>query len=115
MKRKSQREDSGRFERAARKQGDAKYVLLLFVTGATPKSTRAILNVKRFCDEHLRDHYRLRIVDLYQQPDSARKEQIVAAPTLIKRLPLPLRRFVGDMSDAKRLLDGLKLQSANST
>ena len=115
MKQKVQRDDSARFERAVRKQDKTKYVFMLFVTGATPNSTRAVLNVKKFCNEHLHGRYRLRILDIYQQPASAQKEQILAAPTLIKCLPLPLRRFVGDMSDVKRLLRGLELQAANST
>src|SRR5205809_859354 len=103
MASKGSHDASVRLGRAARARSRTKYVLLLFVTGATPRSTRAIVNVKKFCEDHLPGRYRLRIVDIYQQPESARKEQIVAVPTLVKRLPLPLRRFVGDMSDVQRL------------
>src|ERR1700751_3007244 len=74
------------------------YVLRLFVTGTTPRATAAILKVKNFCEENLKGRYTLEVVDIYQQPAFAREAQIIAAPTLIKRLPLPLRRLVGDFS-----------------
>lgn len=87
----------------------AAYQLQLFVTGHTARSLRAIDNVKRLCDEMLAGRYRLDIVDLYQQPELASREQLIAAPTLVKRFPLPQRRMVGDMSDRGRLLAGLGL------
>lgn len=87
-----------------------RYVLRLYVTGATDRSARAIDNIKKICDEHLKGAYQLEIVDLYQEPALAAGEQILAAPTLIKKLPLPLRRLVGDMSDEKRVLVGLDLR-----
>jgi len=90
-----------------------KYCLRLYVTGTTPKSTRAITNIKRICEEHLKGRYTLEVIDIYQQPLLARAEQIIAAPTLIKRLPLPLRKFIGDMSDDGRILLGLDLRSVN--
>jgi circadian clock protein KaiB len=93
-----------------RERPPAKYVLRLYITGATAKSTRAILNLKRICDEHLRDRYELEVIDVYQQPTLARGEQIIAAPTLIKQLPLPLRRFIGDMSNTEKILLGLDLR-----
>ena len=86
-----------------------KYLLSLYVTGMTQRSTRAIENVRAICDRYLPDAYDLQVVDLYQQPALAKDEQIVAAPTLIKRLPLPLRRVIGDMSNADRVLAGLDL------
>ena len=73
------------------------YVLRLYVTGATPKSTRAITNIKAICDEHLEGHYTLEVIDVYQQPELAQQEDIVAMPTLVKQLPTPLRRLVGDL------------------
>jgi circadian clock protein KaiB len=88
-----------------------RYLLRLYVTGATGKSARAIENIKKICEEHLKGHYRLEVVDLYQKPALAKGEQILAAPTLIKKLPLPLRRLVGDMSNAERVIVGLDLKS----
>jgi circadian clock protein KaiB len=89
----------------------AAYKLQLFVTGHTMRSLRAVDNVKRLCDEMLAGRYQLDIVDLYQQPELAAREQLIAAPTLVKRYPLPQRRMVGDMSNRDRLLAGLGLVS----
>jgi circadian clock protein KaiB len=86
------------------------YVLRLYVTGTTGRSVHAIQNVKRICDEHLKGRYELEVIDLYKNLPLARGDQIVAAPTLIKRLPTPLRRLIGDMSDEERLLVGLDLR-----
>ncbi len=80
------------------------YLLTLFVAGTTPNSVRAIHNTQRFCEAHLAGRYELRIIDIYQQPELAKSEQIIAAPTLIRRQPLPLRRLIGDMTNASRLL-----------
>jgi circadian clock protein KaiB len=82
----------------------------LYVTGATPRSTRAITNLKRLCEEHLTGRYELEVIDVYQQPGLARAGQIIAAPTLVKSLPLPLRKFIGDMSNEENLLAGLNIQ-----
>ena len=86
------------------------YIFRLFVTGTTPQSVRAISNVKKLCEEHLQGRYELEVVDLYQRPELAQDEQIIAAPTLIKKLPLPLRRVIGDMSASERVLVGLDLR-----
>jgi circadian clock protein KaiB len=86
-----------------------KYALTLYVTGNTPQSTRAILNLKRICSQHLTGRHNLKVIDIYQQPQLAKAAQIIAAPTLIKKLPAPLRRFIGDMSNEERLLIGLDL------
>jgi circadian clock protein KaiB len=83
----------------------------LYVTGLTPRSTRAIENVRKICEEHLEGRYDLAVIDVYQQPTLAKGEQIVAAPTLIKKLPLPLRRVIGDMSNTERVLLGLDLRT----
>ena len=88
----------------------AKYVLRLYVAGTTPKSIRAIENIKHICDEFLKGRYDLEVVDIYQQPVLAKGDQIIAVPTLIKKLPLPLRKFIGDMSATKRILVGLDLR-----
>jgi circadian clock protein KaiB len=98
------------FLKALAKSKDEKYVLRLYVTGMTPKSTRAIANVKKICEEHLAGRYELEVIDIYQQPKLAIGEQIVAAPTLIKKLPLPLRKLIGDMSDTKKFLVGIDLR-----
>jgi circadian clock protein KaiB len=88
-----------------------RYVLRLFVTGMTPRSAQAIKNLQAICDEYLDARYDLDVIDIYQQPVLAKCEQIVAAPTLIKELPLPSRRLVGDLSNRARVLMGLGLRS----
>ena len=85
------------------------YVLRLFVAGATARSRQAVLCVRKMCDAELKRGCKLEVVDIYQQPTAARDEQIIAAPTLIKSLPLPLRRLVGDFSDQDRVAAGLDL------
>src|SRR5689334_11383573 len=75
----------------------AEYVLRLYVTGATPKSARAISNLKAICEEHLQGRYSLEVIDVYQQPELAQEANIIAMPTLVKQLPSPLRRLVGDL------------------
>jgi len=87
----------------------AEYILRLYVTGSSPRSLRAISNLKRLCEEYLEGDYDLEVVDIYKNPAAARDAQIVAAPTLIKKLPAPLRRFVGDMSNTEKLLTGLDI------
>ena len=91
-----------------------KYVLRLYVTGMTPKSTKAIANVQTLCEEHLAGRYELKIIDIYQQPKLAKEGQIIATPTLIKQLPLPFRRLIGDMSDTEKFLVGIDLKRKNS-
>ena len=92
-----------------------KYILRLYVTGTTGKSVRAIQNVRRICEEHLKDLYELEIIDIYKNLPLARGDQIIAAPTLVKRLPVPLRRLIGDMSDEQRVLVGLDLRPKPAT
>jgi circadian clock protein KaiB len=99
------------FERSLQKTSAEKYVLRLYVTGMTPKSIRAIENMRKICEENLHGRYELEVIDVYQQPEYAKKEEIIAAPTLIKKLPLPLRKFIGDMSNKGRILVGLNLVS----
>ena len=98
---------------ASNRQPAERYVLRLYVTGMTPRSTRAIANVRKICEEHLQGRYELEVIDVYQQPTLAKGEQIIAAPTLIKKLPLPLRRVIGDMSNTERVLLGLDLRAAD--
>ena len=85
------------------------YVLRLFVTGMTTRSSRAVNNLRTICDEYLEGRYELEVIDIYQQPALTKGEQIVAAPTLIKKFPLPMRRIIGDMSNRDGVLLGLDL------
>ena len=87
-----------------------KYALRLYVSGSTSKSSQAVENIKLVCEKHLKNRYDLEVIDIYQQPQLARGEQIVAVPTLIKRLPLPLRRLIGDMSNHEKVLLPLDLK-----
>ena len=97
-------------EQADSHSRQTKYVLRLYVSGSTLKSSRAVENIKRVCEQHLKNRYDLEVIDIYQQAKLARDEQIVAVPTLIKRLPLPLRRIIGDMSNQEKVLFGLDLR-----
>jgi len=90
-------------------RGTQHYELRLYIVGLTPRSSDAILTIRRICDEYLSGRYELEVVDLTATPARARAEQIVAAPTLVKSLPLPLRRLVGDLSDTERVLRALEL------
>jgi circadian clock protein KaiB len=86
-----------------------RYILRLYVAGMTSRSMRAVENVRTFCEKYLEGRYDLQVVDVYQQPTLAKSEQLIAAPTLIKKLPLPLRRLIGDMSNEDKILVGLDL------
>lgn len=85
------------------------YILRLFVTGATPNSTRAVTNIKSICEEHVRGKYLLEIIDLYDHQEMAELQQVVAVPMLIKIQPLPVQKLIGDMSDNKKVLEALGL------
>jgi circadian clock protein KaiB len=103
----------GEFEKAVKRgAAEQRYVLRLYVTGSTPRSSRAIQNIRSLCETHLWGRYDLEVIDIHQQPVLARGQQIIAAPTLIKQLPAPLRKMVGDLSDTQRVLMGLDLQPA---
>jgi circadian clock protein KaiB len=92
-------------------RSEPKFVLKLFLTGASERSRRALENIQRFCKAELHGHYSLEVFDIYQQPELASREQIFAAPTLIKTAPGPLRRLIGDMSDEVKVRVSLGLQS----
>ena len=98
------------FEPSLAKPDTSQYVLRLYVAGTTPHSARAITNVKEICEERLKGRYDLQVIDVYEQPVLAEGEQIIAVPTLIKKLPLPLRRIIGDLSDREQVLIGLDLK-----
>ena len=88
------------------------YLLHLFITGATPNSTRAVRNIKDICEQYLKGRYELLIVDIYQQPELAQREDLIGVPTLIKRSPGLVRRLVGDLSDRERVLKALGISAA---
>lgn len=90
---------------------EERYVLRLYITGATPRSTRAVKVLREICEQELQGRYDLEVIDLYQNPEKAREAQIVAVPTLIKQLPRPLRRVVGDLANDERLRLALDLQN----
>ena len=108
--RKRKLELVGELEQPGSRSRQANYVLRLYVSGSTLKSALAVDNIKRICEQHLKNRYDLEVIDIYQQPNLARDEQIVAVPTLIKRLPPPLRRLIGDLSNEKKVLLGLDLE-----
>jgi circadian clock protein KaiB len=89
------------------------YVLRLYVAGTSAKSIRAVANIKEICESSLKNRYDLEVIDIYQRPTLLKGEQIIAAPTLVKELPPPLRKFIGDMSDTQRILVGLDLRNKN--
>ena len=89
---------------------ESRYLLRLYITGMTARSQLAIENIKKICEEYLKGRYDLEIIDIYEKPTLAEGEQIIAAPTLIKKLPLPLRRLVGDLTNNERILLGLDLR-----
>ena len=112
---KNTRDQAGGQAPAAKKNAKTKYVLKLYVAGITPRSKNAIQSVTEICEEYLHGRYELEIIDIYQQPTLAAGEQIIAAPTLIKKLPLPLRRMIGDMANEEKVLVGLDLRPKNES
>jgi circadian clock protein KaiB len=87
----------------------AKYILRLYVSGSSARSLKAVHNLKKICEEHFPNDYDLEVIDIYKDPAAAREEQIIAAPTLVKRLPSPLRKFIGDLSNTEKILMGLDI------
>ncbi len=111
MKRKIGPKDSAaEFERGLKETGEEEFVLRLYVTGMTAKSKLAIQSLKKICKDHLKGRYDLEVIDIYRQPALAKGDQIIATPTLIKKLPVPIRKFIGDMTDREKLLLGLDLR-----
>jgi circadian clock protein KaiB len=97
--------------KTSKKRRPLRYILRLYITGQTPRSVKSIENLRLLCEKYLKDQFDLEIIDIYQQPAMAAEGQIIAAPTLIKAMPLPLRRLVGDFSDQKRVVLGLDLKT----
>ena len=102
------------FEAALDKSGSAVYVLRLYITGTTPKSRQAVYNLTKLCQEHLAGRYELQVIDLYQQPALAQTEHIVAVPMLLKKLPLPVQKLIGDLSNEQQLAARLGLAWSHS-
>ena len=98
------------FELIMSKPVKDKYILRLYITGTTSRSVLALTNLRKICEEYLDGRYELEVIDLYQRPSLAKGDQIIAAPTLIKKLPLPFRRIIGDMSNKNKVLLGLDLR-----
>ncbi len=99
-------------EKAAAKRQTQRYALRLYISGMTPRSTQPIRNIRKICEEHLHGRYDPEAIDICQHPNLPEGEQIIAAPTLVKKLPLPLRRIIGDMSNPERILVGMDLRTA---
>jgi circadian clock protein KaiB len=113
MRAKSKSKPAGARKTAHSAKRDAPkqmYSLRLYITGQTPRSAGSVQNLKRVCDQYLAGNFELEVIDIYQQPELAQEAKIIAAPTLVKRLPLPLRRLVGDLSNRRRVLLGLDLK-----
>src|SRR5688500_15342348 len=91
-------DSTAEFDKVLAREPEERYVLRLYVTGMTPRSTEAIASIKAICEEHLEGRYDLEVIDIYQHPQLAKDEQIIAVPTLVKKLPAPLRRFIGNLS-----------------
>jgi circadian clock protein KaiB len=111
MKKTKPRDSVAEFERGLKEAEKEKYVLRLYVTGMTAKSKLAVQNIKKICEENLKDRCDLEIIDIYRDPVLAKGDQIIATPTLIKKLPVPLRKFIGDMAETEKILVGLDLRS----
>ncbi len=105
-------DSSAQFEKLLVKQasGDGRYSLRLYITGTTERSNEAVTNIRQLCDKYLPGRYELEVVDIYQQPGKAADAQIIAAPTLIKQLPAPIKRLIGNLSDAEKIIVGLDLK-----
>lgn len=91
---------------------EERFVLRLYIAGQTPKCMRAFTNLKRICEEHLANRYRIEIIDLLENPQLARGDQILAVPTLVRQLPEPVKKIIGDLSNTERVLVGLDLRRA---
>lgn len=105
---KQEEQQVGTLSNSAKK---AEFVLRLYITGASPNSIRAVTNLKEICEKYLPGKYSLEVIDVYQQASLAEQEQIIALPLLIKKFPLPERRFIGDLSDTDKVLKGFGLNA----
>ena len=115
MKRNKTRRVTNAFEKALATAPDGKYVLRLYVAGATARSRQALLRVRRICEAELNGEYDLEVIDIYQQPILARDGQILATPTLVREFPRPMRRLIGNLSNTTGLFVGLDLDTKGKT
>ncbi len=114
MKRAKRIDDTKAFEKALAAQVSAeRYLLRLYVSGSTPRSVRAIKNIRALCEDKLQGRYDLEVIDIYQQPEQIKPDEIIVTPTLVKKLPLPFRRIIGDLSAKERVLIALDLIPQN--
>jgi circadian clock protein KaiB len=111
MKAPKRNRTNAAFEQALTTRARSKYVLRLYVAGATDRSRQAILRARKLCQTELKDNFELEVIDVYQQPILARDGQIVATPTLVREFPLPVRRLIGNLSNSSRLVIGLDLDT----
>lgn len=109
MQKDKNKETVDKFEEALKDRNRGTYIFRLYVAGMTPASLRAIENIREICRDYLEGRFELEVIDIYKRPDLAREAQVIAAPTLVKKLPLPLRRFIGDLSEEEKILTGLDL------
>ena len=116
MEKPNPADDLNAFEALIRgkETGARKYVLRLYVAGSTPRSVRAIQNIRKVCEEHLAGRFDLQIIDIHQQPALVKDGQIIAAPTLVRELPPPLRKYIGDLADPERVLLSLDISPIGS-
>lgn len=109
MENQSEKNATEAFEKALFPKETRDYLLRLYIAGTTPQSINALKTIKAICEEYLKGHYELEVIDVYQQPSLAKPDNIVALPTLIKKLPLPLQRIIGDLSKTEKILIGLDI------
>lgn len=98
------------FEKALGQDEGAHYLFRLYISGTTPRSMHAVQNLKKICLDYLDGRYEMEVIDVHQEPGAAREGEIVALPTLVKELPPPLKKIIGDLSDLKRILEGLAIK-----
>lgn len=110
MKTKPARPDSGSEKSVKSEQPEGKWILRLYVAGQTPKSVTAFQNLKRICEEKLKNKYTIEVIDLLENPQLGREHQILAIPTLVRKLPVPVRKIIGDLSNTERVLIGLDIK-----
>lgn len=110
MKKQKTKSDTENFEKLIQKSLTKDFFFKLYVAGVSRKSSKAVTNIKNFCEKYLKGHYELEILDIYQQTKKSIDDQVIVAPTLIKKLPLPLKKLLGDMSDTNKILIALDIK-----
>lgn len=105
------RDSPAEFEKNLAEMPDQIFILKLYVIGASTRSSQAVENIRHFCEKYLKGRYELEVIDIHQHPELLQSEEIIASPTLVKKLPLPLRKLIGDMSDQGKIFSGLNIQT----